>query len=139
MQPEALFRIRLVVGDWSTDGHSMAKEVSVLSNRRDRDLSKAYAKGVRVVGVDLTKDVCREYEDSSLPAEVLVKLTAAGYQIPGVEHPETAICEDTEYLTPEEFAELWLFIARKGDPELRVEVVEGEPSINIGGYGLFVR
>jgi hypothetical protein len=91
-----------------------------------------------VVGVDLTRDVCREYEDSTLPADVLVKLTDAGFTIPGVADPKAAICDDTEYLTPEEFAEIWLFIARKGDPDLKVEIVEDEPSINIGGYGLFV-
>lgn len=36
-------------------------------------------------------------------------------------------------------AGIWLFIASKGDPDLRTEVIEGEPSINIGGYGLFVQ
>lgn len=138
MQSETPFRVRLVVGDWSTDGHSMTKDIWVLSNRRVSDMELAYQKGSRIVGVDLTRDVCVEYEDSVLPAEVLVKLINAGFK--GLEDFELKggmIYDDTEYLAPEEFAKLWLFIASKGDPEMKTEVLEDELPINIGGYGLF--
>lgn len=142
MQPEAFFRIRLVVGDWSGDGHSMTEDMWVLSNRDDAALRAAYNRGTQVVGVDLTGNVCQEYEDPWMPQAVFDRLVTAGYRPPWADDPEAnGIDPEPEgiCMEPEWFAELWLFIASKGDPDLSARIVTGETSINIGGYGLFVR
>ncbi len=136
--PPARFRIQLVIGDWSGDGHEITRSVTAHSNIPADELKAAYDLGVKATGVDLTRDVCSDYRDSSLSAEVLAKLVAAGYAIPGMENLSgNEIFDDTQYLDPEEFAGIWLFIARKGNPELRVDLVENDARINIGGYGLF--
>lgn len=132
------FRMRLVIGDWSMDGHNMTESITVEANRKASAVKLAYLKGSKVVGLDVTADVCRDYEDNTLLAEDLVKLVDAGFTGLGdfVLRPEM-IFDDTEAVEPFDFAQYWLFIARKGDPDLRIKVVEDEEKINIGGYGLF--
>ncbi len=129
--------INLVVGDWSHDGHSMTEQATIKCNLEKKDLEKAYEKGSKKVGFDLTEEVCADYEDMSMPAEIVEKLKAAG--IDALEYAEKD--EDEEDLSFaynwEAFVELWLRIARLGNPELKYEMSSSEsPNINIGGYGL---
>ena len=132
------FAITLVIGDWSTDGHGRVERVHIVTNRTESGLRLAYKKGATIVGLDLTAEVAHEYEDSTLRVDALRKLVEAGYPITRLDDEEgNEIFADSEYLSPEEFAEIWLFIARKGDPDLEVEIVQEGPRINIGGYGLF--
>ena len=80
--------------------------------------------GVGVVGVDLEKE-CNDYEADLLEEESAMLLVEAGY-------PDTALYS----FTPKMFADAWMFIAKKGYPNLCYELIEGQ-KINIGGYGLF--
>jgi hypothetical protein len=130
--------ITLVMGDWSYDGHGKTETISVLSSKGLSAVIAAYKKGVQAVGLDLTDEVACDYEDSTLSAEHLATLVAAGYQIEGLEEAEgEPVPKDYQYLSTDQFVDMWLFIVRKGDPDLRIEVGAQDPTINIGGYGLF--
>ena len=126
--------IKLVVGDWSSDGHGRTTTFMVETGGLvDGDvLKKFYQRGVEAVGLDITKFVCADYEDSLLPQWAIRKLMAAGW-----DHWEFDPRE--HHLDPEQFMEIWLFIAGRGCPDLKVRVLGHDevPSINLGGYGLF--
>lgn len=129
--------INLVLGDWSGDGHSKTEIVSILSNLLKNDIEKAYKKGCKKVGFDLTKDVCAEYEDMSASKEVVEALRAVGFK------PEDFLEEDDDgdwsfAYNGDAFAELWLRIAQLGNPDFKYEITtHNTPNINIGGYGLY--
>lgn len=134
--PELPHMINLVVGDWSHDGHNMTEQSTIKCNLEKKDLEKAYKKGTKVVGFNLTEEVCADYEDMSMPAEIAEKLKVAG-----IDANEYVEHEDGEELSfaynHEAFTELWLRIAQLGNPDLKYEMSSNEsPNINIGGYGL---
>ena len=118
----------LVVGDWSRDGHEMTEDFIYTVNRTPLEVEKAYSLGKEIVGVDITKE-CEEYEDNEIRGEVWEKLTKAGFAMQG---------PDDEGFYPAQFAEVWMFIASRGEPFLEYALVKGSYH-NIGGYGLFWR
>jgi len=134
--PELQHTINLVLGDYSHDGHSRTDTVTIISNLEKKDVVKAYKKGCEKVGFNLTDDVCADYEDMAMPAEIAEKLKAAGID------PNDFVEVLDENLSFDynggAFAELWLRIAQLGNPDFKYKVTEDEsPNINIGGYGLY--
>jgi len=134
-KPELPHMINLVVGDWSHDGHSMTEQSTIKCNLDKKGLEKAYKKGSKKVGFDLTEEVCEAYEDMSVSDDVVEKLRTAGIK------PEDFIeNEGGEWSFAynwEAFTELWLRIAKLGNPNLEFEMCSNDsPNINIGGYGL---
>lgn len=123
-------QIALIVGDYSFDGHCRRDTVVVSSSLPKDQLLAAYKRGCEVVGFDLTKDVCSEYDDSTIPKYALQKLAKVGYSV------EFAGEDGADYVSSQTFADVWLFIATKGDPSLVTTIID-PPSLNIGGYGLF--
>lgn len=135
-KPELPHMINLVVGDWSHDGHNMTEQSTIKCNLTKKDLEKAYKKGCKKVGFDLTEEVCADYEDMSVSDDVIEKLRAADIK------PEDFIENDDDdgwsfSYNWEAFTELWLRIAKLGNPDLEFEMCSNDsPNINIGGYGL---
>lgn len=134
--PSLVHMINLVVGDWSRDGHSMSETVTILSNLDKESVEEAYKLGTLKVGFDLTEEVCSDYEDMSVPDDVIRKLKAVGI------NPDAFIEQDGDqwsfHYDYEAFARLWLRIAELGNSTLRYETTDDEsPDINVGGYGLF--
>lgn len=122
--------INLVVGDASGDGHNIRETILVSSSLDKKRLEKAYEKGAKIACVDLQNDVCSEYEDSAITNDVCEKLKLVGIDVDHEEGDEVEI--DADF-----FAELYMRIAKLGDPELEYDF----PSVNIaeidiGGYGL---
>lgn len=141
--------INLVVGDWSGDGHSKTETVTVSSNLDKSAVLKAYKKGTKKLGFDLSQDVAADYEDNVVSKEQWEKFAAAGLTLEDLFGSSKGDIDDaTEDLAGEEapgfgvyaeaFAHLWLFIVRQGDSNFRYSINETDsPNINIGGYGLF--
>ena len=120
--------INLVVGDWSDDGHGKVHVIPVESNKEVDDVMYAFDKGNE--GVNL-EQYCSDYEDNMVPTKLIMEFVSE----------DLYLCDpDEEFHDIESatYAEIWLGIARKGDPELVISVTEEElPEIRIGGYGLF--
>lgn len=130
--------INLIVGDWSHDGHSMTETITISCNLDKKETVKAYKKGTKKVGFDLTDDVCSDYEDMSVDPEVIKKMREAGIRVEDfIKQYEDDSSWSFEY-DATSFAEVWLQIARLGNPDLEYEInVHDSPNINIGGYGLY--
>ena len=125
--------VELVVGDYSLDGHEQTLQVFVRTSATKEEFESAYQAGVKIVGVDWTKDIAESDGDRSVPDDVLKVLVGHGLMDEGEEWQRWKGARHTDC---EEFARVWLGIAKLGNPELEFEVVYFD-SINIGGYGLF--
>lgn len=130
----------LTVGDWSGDGHSRSDSINIECNLTVKELQAAYKAGAKKVKLDLTKDVAEDYEDCYIRADELAKLRKHGYS-----NDHEVSVEDTGDKDPElyridnyeAFADMWLFIAKVGNPKLVCKVASASASIHIGGYGLY--
>ena len=137
----------LIVGDWSHDGHSMTEVVSVASNLTRDQLIEAYKAGVAAVGLDPQEEVACDYEENWVTIDQWRKLEASGMALKDVFGDKSCLefkeakrnVEIGEQFTlyPEDFVRMWMFVANKGNPDLRYEIRLDDPAvINIGGYGL---
>ena len=138
--------INLVVGDASKDGHEQQESITITCNLSPSDLKSAYKKGAKILKVDIAEDVAIDYEDSKIKAKewkkfskagmTLEKLFLEGYFGVSVNQSEANGDINIDYLS---FANLWLFTASIGNPELEFSIENGnENTIHIGGYGLFL-
>lgn len=122
----------LTVGDWAGDGHGMSDTYTVVANREWTAVRDAHQRGCELTQVDFT-DICCDYEDNVIPPEMIARLK--GFGLIGYDDPSST---STVHIDPFEFAELYMFIARVGDPGLTYRFAH-IPEIRIGGYGLFFR
>ncbi len=128
--------ITLIVGDWSHDGHEETDSFVYESSLSQKELEAAYTAGSKILGFDLSADVCKDYEDSNISRKHVDMLTAHGIECEGYEeyHPGN----DSVLLEPELFADLYLQICKLGSPTFVYNPVPSNVTcINIGGYGLF--
>lgn len=136
-------RIQLVVGDWSHDGHNMTCDVFVECSLSRSELEDAFNKGVKKLGVNLTK-YCEAYEDSSIPKDVYLKIAAVDPSLTRSKDGDTGTLKreddvDFNYTDDQEYATLWMLTAKAGRPtmEWTLADIPYEQRICIGGYGLF--
>lgn len=120
----------IVVGDWSGDGHEKTESFIIESNLSLDEIRAAYAKGSEILGVDIVKNVCAEYEDNLIPFAIAQKLNF---------HLKTEFTYDkgSREITPLQWSNLFLGIVKLGSPEFTYEYVVSDNILNIGGYGLF--
>lgn len=133
---------RLVIGDWSHDGHEKTADFLVKTNLSMDALAQAYVAGCAKLGIKLHEFV-EDYQAYEVPRSVIATLTG------GVKAEEDLLTGDLLEqldadpdalvgLSVDDYAILWLLVARAGRPELVWEEQHVDtPVINIGGYGLF--
>lgn len=132
--------IELQMGDPSGDGHKQAKSFLISTTFSFNEIRAAYQAGVEKVGLDITS-TCEEYEDNKLSIEQIKLLEKAGldpylffdYYYMSENNIPIQFCN----ISPDEFAEVYLFIATIGNPDFRYEEFNTKV-IDIGGYGLFL-
>ena len=129
--------IRLVVGDWSGDGHNITDTSFMKSNLTYIEISSAYRKGSEILGFNLKEDCCHEYEDSLLLGEHIFALRANGIDIKFDGRHEDPMEDEEEgvRLMSEEFVEIYLEICKLGNPDFKYEIFRIN-DVNVGGYGL---
>jgi len=144
---------KLVIGDPSDDGHGRTDDYYYEINVETySQLLSAYQRGVKICGVDLTKNICCEYEDSGIKISDLRKLLAHGVLELTEENlafiAEDIVADSFDEIDDNEYDhyffgnfdnyhEIWLGIAKLGQPNL---VYTSSSSyieeFHIGGYGL---
>jgi hypothetical protein len=126
--------IDLTAGDWSSDGHGMTTTCLVACNVGLDELKIAHDIGAGVIGINLS-ELCSDSEDDHIPTGLIATLEEHGIHLEYEDdYPES---KDYKLLeSPDEFARLYLEIAKLGDPSIHYEVLN-LPTVNIGGYGLF--
>jgi len=126
-------RVSLLMGDDSKDGHGETESLLVEVNVTLKGLEKAYKKGARKLGYDFEVKAASEYGKRKLSKKVFEKLKELGWSVPaGFERCGRVLDTDT-------YADIWIFLAKLGDPELEVYVQtpDGIDELPIGGYALF--
>ena len=132
-----MYTTKLVMGDWSDDGHGKTEDIVIKSNLTSKQLEAAYNKGVKKLGFDFAEVCCADYEDSEVPEEYQEKLLKAGFAdyLPEDQLEGGGNWFDDFYT--DSYVWVWMFIAYLGDPKLVWEKAKEVNSINIGGYGFF--
>ena len=69
--------IELEVGDWSKDGHNQSDTFLFKSNYSGREIDEGFERLKKEKQIDFKK-VCRDYEDSEIKDDVLIKLIKLG-------------------------------------------------------------
>lgn len=133
--------LQLKLGDPYADGHGIVESVFIECNKDSVAVMNAYYEGKEMLGIDLSENICRHYEDSSISAEDVQKLRDAGLTLEDEmmradDYDPEEDDPDDYTLNEESFAEIYMFIVTKGDPEIEWKHVSLE-SVEIGGYGLF--
>lgn len=129
--------INLIVGDWSDDGHGRTSSFTIEANMPLYEVENSYKMGVLKTGLDLTEDVACDYQDPRIRPEQLQKLQRHGFKFED-DNFDVEPDKNGVYLSPEMFVEMYLFLARLGEPGLTVKHVSSNHStIHVGGYGLF--
>ena len=118
--------INLVVGDYSGDGHDKRETITIRSNKEADETRYAFEQENETVQLE---QYCSEFEDQEFPTALISKYVSTDLYVVDPDEEFSEMDLDT-------FAEIWMGMARAGDPEL-VLSVENIPEIFIGGYGLF--
>lgn len=125
-------RISLLMGDESKDGHGETESLVLDTNRTRKKLEKAYKKGARKLGYDFELKAAHEYGNRRLAKPIFDALKKLGWPVP-------EDFEKTRELNVDIYADIWIFLAKLGDPKLEVYVQTPDPvkELYIGGYALF--
>jgi len=108
----------LPIGDWSGDGHGHCKDFRVEIDGSLEQAREAHFKGCRDI-LDIHK-VCGRYREH-------------GY----AEWPEWCSFrpQDTDWIEPEDMAELWVELLNKADPTLNARLLESDSIPMLPFYG----
>ena len=133
-------RITMIIGDWSGDGHRETETEVWLANKDLAAVEEAYEKGSKILGVDIIKTVCVDYEDSSIETELFWKIAnlcpdfGEEWDLEG-EPPSEENAERP--VDSHEWPYLVMAVAKIGDPDLEVAEAPHESTWKVGGYGLY--
>ena len=128
--------VKVVVGDWSGDGHNITETTIIESNLTSSELYSAYIKGSKIVGFDLS-ECCSDYQDSKLQGQYIKMLRENGIDIIFDGRAEDPLDDEDDgvNLMVEEFVEIYLNICKLARPEFEWKEVR-LGNLDIGGYGL---
>jgi hypothetical protein len=140
------FKVTLVVGDWSGDGHGQTDTIIIESNLDAKKIMSAYKKGSKKLGFDWINDVGAKYEDNLLPIDKLKKLIEHGLNLEEifydweVEEAQRLLKDDNSkgvQLWSHSYTTAFLFITKLGNKTFEYNFIVDDNRLNIGGYGLF--
>ena len=122
--------ITLIVGNLKFD---KTRQTDICCNLTNNELEDAFRKGEEIIGIRFN-DQFSDYGSYELPVSMIKKMSKffdTGFD------DLTSEDEDAEYIDCREYLHLWLKIAKVGNPKLDYEFCKSNPSLYIGGYGLF--
>jgi hypothetical protein len=130
--------ITLVTGDWSGDGHCMDDRNMYRSNFPLKAILEAYQKGVEIIGVDITQ-YCDEYEDNRIDRPVANSILEKGLidEFSYDSHDGWGLDDEYVHIVLSEYLKIWIATVKLGNPDIVLEEIKEDGSIDIGGYGLY--
>ena len=126
--------IRLVTGDWSSDGHGKTSNLNIKSNLSLAQIEKAYKAGTKILGTDIIENVCRDYEDNNISCEFYNKMIELGFD--GEVGEDENLTKDIS-VWHDDWPYYVLFVVKLGNKDFKYSENTKGDSWNIGGYGLF--
>lgn len=124
--------LKVILGDWSDDGHGKTKTFIIECNLSEQDLNRAYRAGVEIIGFDFKEEVASDYDDATINRGLLKILRSKGVKISFEDYDpdDYEICID-----PDDYLEMYMGVCKLGNPNLNYQV-RSLPEIRAGGYGL---
>ncbi len=129
---------RVVIGDWSTDGHGRSDDYLVKTSHKQAECQQAYRDAVKASGVALDHQskakiqLCCDFEDSYISAEAIQKLTELGVVW---DFLESELNDDGGVsVGPDEMARLFMEMIRTQIPDFQYRFVKEPPALN-GWWG----
>lgn len=116
-------KFKIVIGDWSNDGHGRTDDYIISTNLSSKEIDAAYKKAVKFIGIDMVEELCRDY-NGDITKEQIEIFAAHGIEI-------------EEYMDRDTFLWLWGEYIKLGNSDFEYKMAEDVESIEIGGYGLF--
>jgi len=125
-------KFKLVVGDWSGDGHGQSDtEVCSCSHSVDEVMDahkKLVSKGINLLSQ------CKKHDDSKLGKDFIEKLNGIGFNLSDF----FEFFDGNYYVLATEWMKLYMELVKIEIPYLQYKFInDGLPSICIGGYGLY--
>lgn len=133
-------RMKIVIGDWSGDGHMRTAEFTLESSMSVEDTQAAYKAAKEIVPSHLhPSNICSEYGQYSVDSKFFNEIVEYYFKDNEdwnlVEEDDDEVWMDTGWL-----AEITVAFVRKGNPEIKVELVDDYLTLltlDQIGYGLF--
>lgn len=120
-------KFRLVLGDWSQDGHNIVQHIIIEANYSVEELRSAYYKSHKLTRVNFD-NICEEYEDSKLHEPEYKK-----FQKHNCPFEKLGIDEDDLYLDENSYVKLLMWFISLSIPDLKWKKTDdGLPNFN--GY-----
>lgn len=129
----------VTLGDWSDDGHGKTNDFVISSDSTYEEITEAYKRGEKELGIKFVKNYCSDYEDNTIDVDLVNALKANGinitldkYELEELEENGTCgIWHDTYFF-------IWLELVRLGKPPHPItDISTKTQNFKIGGYGLF--
>ena len=126
-----MHKIKIQIGDWSSDGHGHCEDFYALSNKKVEEVREAHFLIKGKTGIDIEK-ICSEYGETSIDRnhsdfKLIEALSTKMGHNDGV--------NEELYFDPEEMAQLWIFLLKKADPGLDITLMADDiPTLNFYGY-----
>lgn len=124
---------KIVIGDWSGDGHSQADDYHVESNKPVEAVREAYFAAKAKLPKQLCpEEFCNRYEEGALPDEVFKLMAKHGFKV----EVDCVTDEGTDYVFHgEHMAEYVQWFCQQGDPGLVLKPVLNEiPMLQFYGF-----
>lgn len=138
-----MYKFYLTIGDWSCDGHGRSEDFIISSSAPVEAVREAHYNIKNTTGIDI-ESICSEYEEDEIDEETVATLKDMGFEF------ENSTGMGDGIVNVPEMARLWIFLLKKADPTLEMEIVKNDiPRLqfygvddkmrHIGdvGYGLF--
>ena len=122
--------VRLIVGDYDGEGHERTTGRTYEVNCTVKQLERAYKKGAKLINYDFELKVANEAGKEKLPKKVLTTLVEHGWM-------PSADLAKTRELDVDAYVDIWLFLAKLGNPKLEIKDSSVPAELPIGGYGLY--
>lgn len=127
------YKVKLIVGDWSDDGHGETFETIIDSNLSEDDIFKAHIEGQKILGINIAS-YCKEYQQNLFP-KGLIDWYFKNQDMSLYDHGnEMYNLPDG----PADYKNIFLAIAKLGNPSFKFKGgIHDISTLRIGGYGLF--
>ena len=133
------YKFKLDVGDVSGDGHGKHDTYIIESNLPHDVVRSLYKEAVEETGIDVTK-YCDEYEDSSIPVEIINELESHGVDIDAIGKYTAEELREGNVDGPEALISLIMAMVKMQEESFQWKYGNDSiPDLGIGsfGYGLF--
>lgn len=146
-----MYKMKLTLGDWSGDGHSISKTYICSSNKPVEDVREAHFKFEDLFGFEIGS-LCQEYGESWLSKDIYYKLQdiLKWDDDEGLTEDWWDENDNRYHTEPDELVWIWIKCLEAADNELTLKIVDDSiPSLHFygvdsasrhlhtPGYGLF--